>query len=59
MMAEAREKASFCGFLGIDISKRTFEGCCIDRDGKVLFQVSLPMNRNGFEKLVRRVCAIS
>jgi transposase len=56
-MDEGR-KASFCGFLGIDISKGTFEGCCIDTDGKVLFQVSLPMNRSGFEKLVTRVCAI-
>ncbi len=44
-MAEARDKASFCWFLGIGISKGTFEGCCIDRDGKALFQVSLPMNQ--------------
>jgi transposase len=52
-MSETRDKVSFCGFLGIDISKRTFDGCCIDSEGKVLFRVSLPMNSAGFEKLLR------
>jgi transposase len=58
-MSETRDKVSFSGFLGIDISKGTFDGCCIDREGKVLFHVCLPMNRTGFEKLVTHVCAIS
>ncbi len=58
-MSETRDKESFCGFLGIDISKRGFDGCCIDREGTVLFRVSLPMNRMGFEKLVTQLCAIS
>ncbi len=58
-MSETRDKGFFSGFLGIDISKGTFDGCCIDREGKVLFHVSLPMNRMGFEKLVTQVCAIS
>jgi transposase len=58
-MSETRDKGSFSGFLGIDISKGTFDGCCIDREGKVLFHVSLPMNRAGFEKLITQVCAIS
>jgi len=58
-MAETRDKVSFSGFLGVDISKGSFDGCCIDGEGKVLFHVSLPMNRSGFEKLVTRVCATS
>ena len=58
-MSETRDKGLFCGFLGIDISKRSFDGCCIDREGTVLFRVSLPMNRMGFEKLVTQLCGIS
>src|SRR5512136_805675 len=58
-MPETRDKESFCGFLGVDISKRGFDGCCIDREGTVLFRVSLPMNRMGFEKLVTQVGALS
>ncbi|HTZ39312.1 MAG TPA: IS110 family transposase, partial [Syntrophales bacterium] len=58
-MSEKRDKGSFSSFLGIDISKRTFDGCCINSEGKVLFHVSLPMNRAGFEKLVTQVCATS
>ena len=58
-MSEKMDRVSFSGFLGIDISKGSFDGCCIDGEGKVLFHVSLPMNRSGFEKLVTQVCATS
>ncbi len=58
-MSGSLGKVVFSGFLGIDISKGKFDGCCIDGAGRQLFHVSLPMNRAGFEKLITHLCATS
>jgi len=45
-------KASFSGFLGVDISKDKFDAYCIDITGEKQFYLSCSMDRTGFEKLV-------
>jgi transposase len=52
-------KESFCGFLGIDISKDKFDACCIGSNGEKHFHLTCPMDRTGFEKLVSRLGALS
>jgi transposase len=52
-------KESFCGFLGIDISKDKFDACCIGSNGEKHFHLTCPMDRTGFEKLVSRLEALS
>jgi len=39
-------------FVGIDVSKEKFDACGIGDDGKKVFSVTCPMNREGFEKLI-------
>ncbi len=40
-------------FVGIDVSKEKFDACGIDERGEKIFLVSLDMNREGFEYLLR------
>ncbi len=39
-------------YVGIDVSKEKFDACGIGDDGKKVFSVCCPMNREGFEKLI-------
>ena len=39
-------------YVGIDVSKEKFDACGIGDEGKKVFSVSCPMNREGFEKLI-------
>jgi len=49
----------FGGFLGIDISKETFDASCIDTKGERLFSLSTSMSREGFEKLIQQLRSLS
>ena len=53
------ETQRFRWFLGIDISKETFDGCCINMKGERLFSLSTSMNRTGFEELNKQLCGLS
>jgi transposase len=55
IMTKAEEKGSFQGFLGIDISKEKFDACCIGRGGEKHFQISLSMDRAGFDELLSKL----
>ena len=46
-------------FLGIDVSKETFDACCINSQGERVFSVSTSMNRKGFEELVKQFSSLS
>lgn len=46
-------------FLGIDVSKETFDGCCINMKGEKLFSLSTSMNRKGFEELIKELSGLS
>jgi transposase len=48
-------KESFSCFLGIDISKDTFDACCVGINEEKYFHISCSMDRTGFEKLVSRL----
>ena len=56
---EDMNKASFRGFLGIDISKDKFDAYCIGIDGEKHFYLSCSMNRAGFDKLLGHLEALS
>jgi hypothetical protein len=49
----------FKNFLGIDISKEKFDVCCINNEGKKLFRSSLPMEKEGFDELSRKLSSLS
>jgi transposase len=49
----------FGGFLGIDVSKETFDASCINTGGERLFSLSTSMNREGFEDLIQRLSSLS
>jgi len=49
----------FSGFLGIDISKETFDACCVNTKGEKLFTLSALMNREGFEDLIERLSSLT
>ncbi len=53
------EKQRFSWFLGIDISKETFDACCIPSHGERLFNLSASMDRKGFEELIKQLSALS
>ena len=57
--ADMDERKQFGWFLGIDISKETFDACCITPQGERLFNLSISMDRKGFEELIRQLCALS
>ena len=54
---DARER--FGWFLGIDISKETFDACCINSQGDRVFSISTSMDRKGFEELIKRLSSLS
>ena len=45
-------------YVGIDVSKEKFDACGIGEQGKKMFSVSYPMNREGFDKLVLQLAAM-
>ena len=49
------ETQRFRWFLGIDVSKETFDGCCINMKGERLFSLSTSMNRKGFQELIKQL----
>jgi transposase len=53
------ERQRFGWFLGIDVSKETFDACCIPSQGERLFNLSTPMDRKGFEELIRQLATLS
>ena len=53
------ERQQFRWFLGIDVSKETFDVCCIASHGDRLFNLSTSMDRKGFEELIKQLCALS
>ena len=53
------ERQQFRWFLGIDISKETFDACCIASQGDRLFNLSASMDRKGFEELIKQLSALS
>jgi len=53
------ERQQFRWFLGIDISKETYDACCITSHGDRLFNLSVSMDRKGFEELIKQLSALS
>ena len=53
------ERERFGWFLGIDVSKETFDACCITRQGEKLFNLSASMDRKGFEELIKQLSTLS
>ena len=53
------ETQRFRWFLGIDVSKETFDGCCINMKGERLFSLSTSMDRKGFEELIKQLLGLS
>lgn len=54
-MGKVPGRVTFRRFLGIDISKETFDACCMDTSGEKTFQLSASMDRAGFDELLRRL----
>jgi len=53
------ERQRFRWFLGIDVSKETFDASCINTKGERLFNLSASMDRKGFEELMKRLSTLS
>ena len=53
------DKERFGWFLGIDVSKGTFDACCITRQGERVFSMSTSMDRRGFEELIHQLSTVS
>ncbi len=53
------ERERFGCFLGIDVSKETFDGCCINTKGERLFSISTSMEKKGFEELITQLSTLS
>jgi transposase len=53
------ERKCFSWFLGIDISKETFDACCISGQGENQFSISTSMDRKGFEELSKQLASLS
>ena len=53
------ERQQFRWFLGIDISKETYDACCITSHGDRLFNLSASMDRKGFEELIKQLSTLS
>ena len=53
------EREGFRWFLGIDISKETFDACCISGQGEKQFSISTSMDRKGFEELIKQLASLS
>jgi transposase len=56
---EIDDTQRFRWFLGIDVSKETFDACCIPIHGERLFNLSTSMDRKGFEELIKQLSALS
>jgi transposase len=56
---DMNERQQFRWFLGIDVSKETFDACCIPSHGERLFNLSASMDRRGFEELIRQLSSLS
>lgn len=46
-------------FIGIDISKESFDASCIDGDGKKTFHISTSIDRVGFQELSKWLTSLS
>jgi transposase len=57
--ADMDERERFGWFLGIDVSKETFDACCITKQGERLFSLSTSMDRRGFEELLHQLATVS
>ena len=53
------ERQRFRWFLGIDVSKETFDACCLPNQGERLFNLSASMDRKGFGELIKQLSALS
>ena len=53
------ERQRFRWFLGIDVSKETFDACCIPSHGERVFNLSASMDRKGFEELIKQLSTLS
>jgi transposase len=53
------ERQRFKWFLGIDVSKETFDACCISATGERLFNLSASMDRKGFGELIKQLSTLS
>jgi transposase len=53
------ETQRFRWFLGIDVSKETFDASCINTKGEKLFSLSTSMSRKGFEELIKELSSLS
>ena len=53
------ERQRFRWFLGIDVSKETFDACCLPNQGEKVFNLSASMDRKGFEELIKQLSALS
>jgi len=53
------QRQRFKWFLGIDVSKETFDASCIPSQGERLFNLSASMDRKGFEELVKQLSSLS
>jgi transposase len=52
-------RQQFRWFLGIDVSKETFDACCLPNQGEKVFNLSASMDRKGFEELIKQLSALS
>jgi len=57
--ADMDDKERFGWFLGIDVSKETFDACCITKQGERVFSISTSMDRRGFEELIHQLSTVS
>lgn len=53
------ETQRFGWFLGINVSKETFDACCIHSRGERLLNRSASMDRKGFEELIKQLSTLS
>jgi transposase len=53
------ERQRFRWFLGIDVSKETFDACCLPNIGEKVLNLSESMDRKGFEELIKQLSALS
>lgn len=52
-------KEAWRWFLGIDISKETFDACCINVKGETVFRIATSMDKKGFTELIAKLSSVS
>jgi transposase len=57
-MVKAEERILFRRFVGIDISKEKFDASCIGMGEEKQFQISISLDRTGFDELFNRLSAV-